>query len=68
MAQEENAPPFQNTPLPENAPATVRNLILSYLVYHCYEDTAKIFSEAISFGGGNGGSGGSWSDGGTFQS
>lgn len=36
--------------LPDDAPSTMRELVLSYLVFNCYEETAKSFARAIFHG------------------
>ena len=43
-------PPYLNQQLPDHISSTIRELILSYLVFNCYEDTAKSFAKAILHG------------------
>lgn len=45
-----NPPPYADQPLPDDHPAVLRHLVLSYLAYHCYQKTAETFANGIAFG------------------
>ena len=45
-----DTPPYANIALPEKAATSIRHIILNYLVYHCFDETALSFASGIAFG------------------